>query len=179
MSAPILATKLYIPSARSKIVARPHLVKQLNEGIHKKLSLISTPAGFGKTTLLGEWLASFSRPVAWLSLDEADNDLTRFFSYLIAALQTVSEDIGISAKRLLQSPDPPPFATILTVLLNEITTHSDKIILILDDYHLIDSRKIDQVLSFLIEHLPPQMHLILATREDPNIPVARFFPKGN
>ena len=178
MSAPILATKLYIPSARSKIVARPHLVKQLNEGIHKKLSLISTPAGFGKTTLLGEWLASFSRPVAWLSLDEADNDLTRFFSYLIAALQTVSEDIGISAKRLLQSPDPPPFETILTVLLNEITTHSDNIILILDDYHLIDSRKIDQVLSFLIEHLPPQMHLILATREDPNIPVARLRAKG-
>lgn len=188
MSTPILATKLYIPPPRPKAVLRPRLLERLNAGLRqdqslgRKLTLISAPAGFGKTTLVSAWIAGFERPVAWLSLDEGDNDPTRFFSYLVAALRTIVADIGEGLLGLLQSPQPPPLESILTPLLNEITTIPDDFVLVLDDYHAIDAGgplgAVDSALTFLLEHMPPQMHLVIVTREDPNLPLARLRARG-
>jgi LuxR family maltose regulon positive regulatory protein len=178
MSTPILATKLYVPPPQPRVVHRPRLIERLNEGLHRRLTLISAPAGFGKTTLLGEWLAGCERPAAWLSLDEADSDPTRFLSYLVAALQTIAPNIGEGVLGMLQSPQPPPAESLLTTLLNEIATIEDDLALVLDDYHVIDAKLVDDALTFLIEHLPPRMHLIIATREDPNLPLARLRARG-
>src|ERR687890_812674 len=117
MSTPILATKLYIPPPRPYAVLRPRLIERLNEGLHRKLTLISAPAGFGKTTLVSEWVAGCERPSAWLSLDEGDNDPARFLAYLVTALQTVAANIGKGVLSVLQSPQPPPAESILTALL--------------------------------------------------------------
>jgi LuxR family maltose regulon positive regulatory protein len=174
MSTPILATKLYIPPPRPKVVLRPHLIERLNEGLHHKLTLISAPAGFGKTTLVSEWIAGCERPVAWLSLDDGDNDPKRFLAYLVAALQTIAPNIGEGMLAVLQAPQPPPIKSVLTALLNEITLLPNNFILVLDDYHVIDSKLVDDAITFLLEHLPPQMHLVIATREDPNLPLARL-----
>ncbi|GHO42091.1 LuxR C-terminal-related transcriptional regulator [Ktedonospora formicarum] len=171
---PILATKLYIPPLRPNIVLRPRLIERLNEGLHRKLILISAPAGFGKSTLLSEWIEGLERPVAWLSLGEEDNDPTRFLAYLIAALQTIAANIGEGVLGLLQSPQPPPNEAILTALLNEITTIPNHFVLVLDDYHAIDAKQVNQVLAYLVAHLPPHMHLVIATREDPHLPLARL-----
>jgi LuxR family maltose regulon positive regulatory protein len=180
MSTPILATKLYIPPPRSKIVLRPRLIERLSEGISTgcNLILISAPAGFGKTTLVSEWVAGCKRPVAWLSLDKGDNDPTRFLAYLVAALQTIAANIGAGALAVLQSPQPPSTESILTTLLNEIAAIPDDFILVLDDYHVIDSKPVDQALTFLLEHQPPQMHQVIATREDPPLPLPRLRARG-
>ncbi len=180
MPSPLLATKLYIPPPRPNVVRRPRLIERLNEGLDRdrKLTLISAPAGFGKTTLLSEWVASCQRPAAWLSLDEGENDPTRFLAYLVAAAQTVVADIGEGVLGALQSPQPPPPEAILTTLLNEITTLPDHFVLVLDDYHVIDATSVDSVLTFLLEHLPAQMHLVVATREDPQLPLARLRARG-
>ena len=163
MSASILATKLYIPPPRPGIVPRPRLIERLNEGLPlgRKLTLISASAGFGKTTLVSEWIAGCQRLAAWLSLDEGDNDPTRFLTYLVAALQTISANIGAGTLAVLQSPQPPSTESILTTLLNEITAISHNFILVLDDLHLIDAKPVDYALTFLLEHLPPQMHLVI------------------
>jgi len=174
----LLRTKLFIPQPQPKIVLRPRLIEHLNEGIHRKLTLISASAGFGKTTLVSEWVAGCERPVAWLSLDEGDNDPTRFLTYLVAALQTISANIGAGALAVLQSPQPPSSESILTTLINEITTIPDNFILVLDDYHIIDSKPVDHALTFLLEHLPSQMHLVIATREDPSLSLARLRARG-
>lgn len=176
MSTPILATKFYIPSRRAKVVSRPRLIEWLNEGLSsgRKLTLISAPAGFGKTTLVSEWTASSGRPVAWLSLDESDNDPTRFLTYFITALQTIVPNIGVDALRMVQSAQLPPIESILTILLNEIATIPDNFIHVLDDYHVIEDKTVGSALTFLLEHLPPQMHLVITTREDPNLPLARL-----
>ncbi len=168
---------------------RPRLVEQLNKGQSSgcKLTLISAPAGFGKTTLISEWVAGprgcppeqvCGSSVAWLSLDEADNDPLRFISYLVAALQTMKKDLGVSALAMLQSPEPLPVETILTTLLNEISVYTEHFVLILDDYHSIDSQPVDRSLNYLIEHQPPQMHLVIITREDPQLPLARYRARG-
>ena len=172
----ILATKLYIPPARPQLVPRPRLIERLNEGLlsGRKLTIISAPAGFGKTTLVSELVAGCERPIAWLSLDEGDSDPARFLTYLITALQTIAPGIGERVLSVLQSPQPPPIESILTTLLNEITTIPDKFIFILDDYHMLDSKVIDNALTFLLDHLPSQMHLVITTREDPNLPLARL-----
>jgi LuxR family maltose regulon positive regulatory protein len=177
---PILATKLYIPPPRSIIVLRPRLIERLNKGLSasRKLTLISAPAGFGKTTLVNEWIASCGRPVAWLSLDEGDNDPTRFLIYLVAALQTIAANIGAGALVVLQSHQPPSTESILTILLNEVTTIPDNFVLVLDDYHVIDSKPVDEAITFLLEHLPPHMHLVIASREDPPLPLARLRARG-
>jgi LuxR family maltose regulon positive regulatory protein len=176
MPTPILATKLYIPLPRSKIVLRPRLIEQLNEGLSAscKLTLISAPAGFGKTTLISEWVTGCGQPVAWLSLDEGDNAPTGFLAYLVAALQTIAANIGNGVLAILQSPQPPSIESILTTLLNEITTIPDHFVLVLDDYHVIDSKQVDNTLTFLLEHLPSHMHLVITTREDPHLPLARL-----
>jgi LuxR family maltose regulon positive regulatory protein len=186
MPAPILATKLYIPSPRPDVVSRPRLIAQLGAGLcqnrifGRKLTLISAPAGFGKTTLISEWLVGLrhTKPlfrVAWLSLDEGDNDLSRFLVYLVAALQTIAKDIGAGLLQAIQSQPLvalPEF--LLTSLLNEIATLPDHVILVLDDYHAISSESIDRALTFLLDHLPPQIHIVLTTRADPALPLSRY-----
>lgn len=196
MSAPILATKLYIPPPRPKVVPRPRLIERLNEGLSAgcKLTLISAAAGFGKTTLVSEWGAGCERPIAWLSLDAGDSDPARFLTYLVAALQTIFAGIGAGVAAVLESPQPPPTEMLLTTLINEITTIPDHpstplracpersegtgFILVLDDYHLIDAKPVDDALTFLLQHLPPQVHLVIATREDPQLPLARLRARG-
>src|SRR6266581_499727 len=174
MSTPILATKLYIPRLRPNVVSRPRLLERLNEGLHRKLTLIAAPAGFGKTTLISAWVAGCDRQVAWLSLDKGESDPTLFLTYLVAALRTIAPTIGVGVLGALQSPQPPPTEAILTALLNEITAIPDNFVLVLDDYHVIDAKPIDMALTYLVEHLPPQMHLVIATREDPQLPLARL-----
>jgi len=178
MSEPLLLTKLYIPPPRPKIVLRPHLVERLNEGMHRKLTLISAPAGFGKTTLVSEWATGCDQKVAWVSLDEKDDDPSCFLTYLVAALQTIAANIGAGVLGVLQAPQPPPIESILIALLNEITTVPDNFVLVLDDYHVIDSKPVDEALTFLLKHLPPHMHLVIATREDPHLPLARLRARG-
>ncbi len=168
---PILATKLYIPPLRPRHILRSRLSERLTESSHHKVILVSAPAGFGKTSLISEWLSDRQRPAAWLSLDDNDNDPTRFLSYLIAALHTIAPDIGQGIVRALQAPQPPPLETTLTALLNEITAIAEPFTLILDDYHLITVPPIDQALTFLIGHLPPLMQLVIVTREDPPLPL--------
>ncbi|MEZ4683221.1 MAG: AAA family ATPase [Caldilineaceae bacterium] len=167
---------------RPNLVARPRLIERLNSGLHRKLTLISAPAGFGKTTLVSEWIALLGeRPepgVAWLSLDESDSDPVRFLTYLVAALQKLASTIGQSILGMLQSPQPPPPNVILPTLLNDLAADLDNatqsLLLVLDDYHVLDSDVIDQALTFLIDHLPPQLHLVITTREDPLLPLARL-----
>src|SRR6266699_1452142 len=181
MSTAILATKLYIPRLRPNVVLRPRLLERLNEDLHRKLTLIAAPAGFGKTTLVSAWVEGSERPrarTAWLSLDEGDNDPARFRAYLVAALQTIAATLGEGVLGVLQSSQPPPPEAILTALLNEITTLPDQFVLVLDDYHVIDAKPVDLALTFLVEHLPPQMHLVIATREDPLLPLARLRARG-
>ena len=174
MSTSILATKLYIPPARSKIVPRHRLIEQLNKGLHHRLTLISAPAGFGKTTLVSEWIVGCERPAAWVSIDEGDSDPISFLTYLISAMQTINAGIGSEVLEVIQASQLPPIESILTTLLNEISTIPNEFVLVLDDYHLIDARLVDDTLTFLLEHLPPQMHVVITTREDPNFPLARF-----
>jgi LuxR family maltose regulon positive regulatory protein len=174
----LLTTKLFIPSTGPEFIPRPRLIEQLNEGLHRKLTLVSAPAGFGKTTLVSDWVTNCKRPVAWLSLDKGDSESRRFLGYLVAALQTVSTEFGAGILGMLQSSQPPPTESILTALLNEITTLSENFVLVLDDYHVIDAKPIDHAIIFLLEHLPPQMHLMITTREDPGLPLARFRAQG-
>jgi LuxR family maltose regulon positive regulatory protein len=165
------------------------LIERLNEGLHCKLTLISAPAGFGKTTLVSEWVAGCKQPVAWLSLDEGDNDPARFLTYFVAALQTLppktgGAKLGEGLLAALQSLQPSSIESILTTLLNEITSIPDHFVLVLDDYHRIDSepidasKSVDDSLTFLLDHLPPQMHLVITTREDPSLPLARYRVRG-
>jgi LuxR family maltose regulon positive regulatory protein len=184
MSTPILATKLYIPPPRPDIVLRSHLIERLDEdlchgpGFARKLTLISAPAGFGKTTLISAWIAGCERPTAWLSLDEEDSDSTRFLTYLIAAVQTIAPQVSEALWGTLQAPQPPPTGVILTTLVNDLAAIPNHLVLVLDDYHVVDSLQVDDVLTFLIDHLPPQIHLVIATREDPPLPLARLRARG-
>jgi LuxR family transcriptional regulator, maltose regulon positive regulatory protein len=185
MLTPVLATKLFIPPPPPKVVSRPRLIERLNEGLAsgRKLTLISAPAGFGKTTLVSAWLASCKRPVAWLSLEEDDNDPARFLVYLVAALQTIAPRVGEVTLAALQSSQPPPTEVLLTSLLNDLTaltsllndlTALGEVVLVLDNYHAIESQPIDEALTFLVDHLPPHMRLVIASREDPPLPLARL-----
>jgi LuxR family maltose regulon positive regulatory protein len=178
MTLPVLVTKLYVPPPGPRAIPRPRLTERLREGLHRRLTLISAPAGFGKTTLVSEWIANGDRPAAWLSLDEADNDPPRFLAYLVAALRTVAPTLGGGLTGALQSSQPPPTESILTALLNEIAALPDTIVLVLDDYHLIDAQPVDEAVAFLLEHLPPQLHLVITTREDPQLPLARLRARG-
>ncbi len=174
----ILATKLYLPPPRPNIVPRPRLLEKLNEGLHRKLTLISAPAGFGKTTLVTSWIAAGQQPAAWLSLDEGDGEPARFLAYLVAALQQIAPGIGQSVLPGLQSPQPPPTESVLTTLLNDIAVWPDPFILVLDDYHVVDAQPVDQAVAFLLAHQPPHMHLVITTREDPNLPLPRLRVRG-
>ena len=155
MSTPLLATKLYIPPPRPNVVLRPRLIERLTAGLHRKLTLIAAPAGFGKTTLLSDWVAGCGRQVAWLSLDAGDNDGARFAPYVLAALQTTAATIGAGVGAVLQAPLPPPIESIMTTLRNDIATLPDHFVLGLDDYHVIDAQPVDQALTLLLKYLPP------------------------
>ena len=170
----ILATKLFIPTIRPERVSRPRLIKKLNDGLYRKLTLISAPAGFGKTTLVSDWLSGGERPVTFLTLDEGDNDIARFLTYFIAALQSIDPILATGIFNSLRSPQPPPIEATLTILVNEVAAIPNNFILVLDDYHLIDAPQIHDALSFLIENLPPQLHMVISTREDPLLPLSRL-----
>jgi LuxR family maltose regulon positive regulatory protein len=197
----LLRTKLFIPPLRPDLVSRPRLLAHLNQGLQpgRKLILVSAPAGFGKTTLVGEWVQQQeegrgkreedggTQPsiftlqpyrVAWLSLEEGDKEPVRFLAYLVAALQTVETTLGEQVLVALRSPQPPPVEQLLAALVNEISALREKVVLVLDDYHLPDARPVDEVLTYLLAHLPPQMHLVIVTREDPNLPLARLRARG-
>ncbi|WGV62520.1 LuxR C-terminal-related transcriptional regulator [Brevibacillus brevis] len=174
MTIPIVTTKLYMPPPRLKTVTRHRLIEQLNEGLNRKLTVISAPAGSGKTTLVSEWLASGDRPFAWISMDEGDNDPARFFTYLFTALQNIGPNIGSGIYPLLHSPQPIPNELIISTLLHEIIAIPNPFVLVFDDYHVLKTGPPDDAISFLLERMPPQMHLVIVTREEPRLPLARL-----
>ncbi|MCC6791970.1 MAG: helix-turn-helix transcriptional regulator, partial [Thermomicrobiales bacterium] len=178
---PLLATKLHVPAWRPGSVSRPRLVAALERGAGRKLTLVSAGAGFGKSTLLAEWLTSDqagNRPVAWVSLDSGDNDPALFWTYLVTALCQARPAAGEHALSLLRSPHPPPIESVLTVLINELAALEETIILVLDDLHTIESRPIHEALAFLIDRLPPSLRLVAATRADPPLPLSRYRGRG-
>jgi LuxR family maltose regulon positive regulatory protein len=190
----LLATKFYIPHTRTSLVSRPRLIDQMNQGTRSgcKLTLISAPAGFGKTSLISEWVQDLRSAaekedqimnrIAWLSLDEGDNDLTSFLTYFVTALNQIEgipSALGDGSLGMLQSPQPPPAEAVLTSLINDVVSIADRIILVLDDYHSIDSAPVDNALAIFLERLPPQMHLVIATRNDPHLPLARLRAQGH
>ncbi|MCB0009747.1 MAG: hypothetical protein KDE04_24950, partial [Anaerolineales bacterium] len=177
MAGNLLQTKLYLPRLRPALIARPQLIERLSQGVHRKLTLVSAPAGFGKTTLISAWITNRER-VAWLSLDEGDAEPLRFLTYFVGALRTLFPTIGEEIMATLQSLQLPPIEATMSALVNEIAATAAEFILVLDDYHVIDSQPIDDSLIFLLEHQPPQMHLVITTREDPAFPLARWRARG-
>src|SRR5512147_181584 len=182
MRSPLLATKLYVPTPRPNLVSRPRLLHQLDADLRSnhRLILLSAPAGFGKTTLLSEWIATHGdQPrFAWLSLDERDNDRDRFFNYFIAAFQPVDSSLGQTAASVLQTPLSSdatyPFEAILTSLINDLAAHPAPLVIVLDDYQLITAPLIHSALAFLINHLPPHIRLVIAGRSDPPLPLPKW-----
>ncbi len=185
----LLATKLYVPQVREQLVSRPRLTEALDANLWRKLTLVSAPAGYGKTTLMGDWMeqhASAPLPLAWIHLDEGDNDPVRFLTYVTAALGDLHPECGAGILAALQSPEPPPPLTVVTALINEIaaqlptTPDSDRprTILVLDDYHAIDAPEVHEAVTFLLDHLPRSVHVILLTRVDPPLPLASMRVRG-
>lgn len=181
---PLLITKLHIPPVRPGLVSRPRLIERLNAGLHRKLTLVSAPAGSGKTTLVSEWTIHLRPEVklAWLSLDEGDDDAARFLAYVIAALQTIDENLGQTAVSLLQFPQaatpPPALENVMTLLINDLATLPVQAVLVLDDYHVINDLEINKTVAFLVDNLPPQLHLVVISREDPMLPLHRLRAQG-
>jgi len=162
-------------------VPRPRLIERLDRGSEARLTLVSAPAGFGKTTVLAEWLAAApagERAVGWLSLDQGDSHPGSFWTYLIAALRRAAPGVGAGALALLRSPRPPPIETALATLLNELSVLSEDVVLVLDDYHLVDASEVHDGVAYLLDHLPPRVHLVIATRADPPLPLARLRARG-
>src|SRR5919107_890313 len=176
-----LLTQLFVPRwSRTALgwssVASPRLTERLERETGRRLTLISAPAGFGKTTLLLEWLKGREGgTVAWLSLDEGDNDPVRFLSYLVAALRrTVGEGFGEGVLAALRSPEPPRMEAVLGAFVNELVDLAGEIAVVLDDYHVIDSESVHRIVSFLLEHLPPNVHLVISSRIDPPLQLSRL-----
>ena len=180
MAGPLLTTKLYAPRLRADLVPRPRLVARLDDGLRRGqgVTLISAPAGFGKTTIVSEWLAAHDGPAAWFSLDEGDSDPTRFLHYLAASLAGADASLGAGALELLASPQAPPPESVATMLLNDAAGLETPIVLVIDDYHLIRSLDVHDVLAFLVEHLPPPLHIVIMTREDPPLPLPTMRARG-
>ena len=176
----LLATKLYVPRLQPGFVARPRLVQALDEGLVRRLILVGAPAGFGKTALLACWARRGDRPVAWLSLDAGDNDPARFWRHAVAALDRARPGIAERVGALLGPPAPASFEGLVTALINELAAPpgQDELLLVLDDYHLIDAQQVHEPIAFLLEHLPPGVHLVLASRADPPLPLARLRAAG-
>jgi LuxR family maltose regulon positive regulatory protein len=180
MSTTILTTKLSVPPPRAEWVSRQRLIDRLDEGFERRLTFVSAPAGFGKTTLIASWLRglgerlSLAPRVAWLSLEDDDNAPIRFFSYLIAVLQTLDGGIGQTAKSLLEAPQPPAVNHLMTLLINDLANLKEPSVLVLDDFHVISHPDVQTAIAFLLDHLAPSLHLIIATREETNLPLARL-----
>ena len=173
----LLATKLHVPHPRPGFLARPRLLERLTEATARGLTLVCAPAGFGKTSLLGDWARRSRQPVAWLSLDGGDSDPARFWRYVAAALDTVRPGVGRRVDTLLQGPQPP-LEAVLTVLVNELVEGHEAVVLVLDDYHLVEAPSVHDSLAVLLERLPPQLRLVLASRADPPLPLARLRARG-
>jgi LuxR family maltose regulon positive regulatory protein len=180
VSTSLLTTKFYFPPARPALVARPRLVERLQAGLRGPLTLISAPAGSGKTTLVSEWRAGpgARMPVAWLSLDAADNDASLFFQYLTICLDAIHPDVSKKIQPLLQSPETPPVEVVMTVMINSLSGRTGEAALVLDDYQVIENPTIHQALVFMLEHLPVSLHLVLLTRSDPPLPLNRLRARG-
>ena len=181
MALPLLTTKLYVPSQRPDLVRRTRLTARVDEGLRlgRKLTLVSAPVGCGKTTLVGEWIAGVDgRTVAWLSLDEADNDPVQFLRYLITAFQQQDDDFGRTTLDMLRSPQSPPPQALIIALINEVATVGTPLTLVLDDYHFIVAEPIHEVVTLLIERQPPSLHTVIITREDPPLPLPRLRARG-
>ena len=189
MITPLLQTKLFIPSLRPNLVPRPRLVRRLNEGLclGHRMSLICAPAGFGKTTLILEWLQSLEKEtlshldhadVVWFSIDDVDNDPVQFLTYLIAAFQQTYSSIGQTAQRLLHAPQTPPVHSLVTLLINDLVAAGKPLLLVLDDYQLITASAVHQVVQFFLDNQPPCVHLVVGTREVPPLPLPRLRARG-
>jgi len=179
----LVETKLYVPRSRSTLVARPRLTERLHPAAECKLTVVIGPAGFGKTTLLAEWIAgdtSVRNAIGWVSLDPTENEPALFWSYVIRAVQKIHPNVGSRAISLLQSREPPAAESVLTELINELTAIDADVVLILDDYHVIDAAPVHEALTFLLDHLPPRMHVVLASRSEPPapLPLARLRARG-
>ena len=177
----LVSTKLRPSQARPKLVARPRLIERLNREAGRKLTLVSAPAGFGKTTLLSKWFESRAdggHSVAWLTLDKGDNDPFRFLSYLVATLRSIEEGIGEAVLAALRTPEPPKLEALAGALVNEMAALPGGLDLVLDDYHLIDSEAVHGIVSFLLERLPGGVHLVISSRTDPPLPILRLRAKG-
>jgi len=177
---PLVETKFFVPPLRGRTVARPRLVELLDEGRSARLTLVSAPAGFGKTTVLARWLESPTGrqpPVAWLSLEQGDSHPARFWTYLITAIQRAAPKVGDSALALLQT-GRPPLDGVLATLINELSAGPTALQLVLDDYHLVDGPDLQPSMAYFLDHLPPQVHLIISTRVDPALPLARLRARG-
>jgi LuxR family maltose regulon positive regulatory protein len=178
VNVPLITTKLYKPTPRPGLVSRPRLIEKMSAGLNGRLTLISAPAGYGKTTLLAAWLSQLDCSVAWLSLDEGDNEVPRFMDYLIAALQTVVPKIGKAIPTLPGTSGSVPIYSLLSSLINEISITSENILLVLDDYHCITAEEVHQAVLFLLDYLPERVHVIIASRNDPPIKLAQFRALG-
>ena len=180
MFASLIKTKLYFPLARQDLVPRSRLIERLQAGLNKPLTLVSAPAGYGKTTLMGEWRTGIGHefPLAWLSLDANDNDLALFMNYLTYALETLDPVLVRNTIPLVQSPQTPPVDEILATLINDINEFHQPFALALDDYHVITDSAVHGEIAFLIDHLPSQMHLVILTRADPPLPLSRLRARG-
>ena len=177
----LLATKLHMPRPRPGFVPRPRLAERLDEGLARGLVLVCAPAGYGKTTLLAEWVRRGRQPVTWLSLDAGDNDPARFWRHTVAALDQVRPGISERMGPLLGPPPPPSFEPLVTALINEVAGQPDAdeaLLLVLDDYHVISSQLVHEALGFLLEHRPPGLHLALTSRSDPPLALARLRGRG-
>lgn len=177
----LLATKLYIPALRPNRVPRPRLTDRMERGSAGPLTLVSAPAGFGKSTLLSEWAHAGGRPVAWVSLDQGENDPIRFLCYVATALQRLSPGLGedaLVALRQMQTPSMELLEPVLTGLLNEVHALDQDVVLVLDDYHVVESPAVHQAVQFLLDRLPPRLHLVIATRADPPLPLSRLRARG-
>ena len=179
VAVPLVETKLFLPQPRGDAVARPRLTELLDRGRRARLTLVSAPAGFGKTTLLARWLTApgDQRSVAWLSLEEADSQPARFWTYLVTAVQRAVPQVGDGALALLQTRQPS-LDSVLATLINELSAAPTELDLVLDDYHLIDNHDLQPGLAYLVEHLPPQVRLVISTRVDPVLPLARLRARG-
>jgi LuxR family transcriptional regulator, maltose regulon positive regulatory protein len=174
----LLATKLYVPGPQPGFVARPRLLDRLEEGLARGLLLVCAPAGFGKTSLLADWARRGGRPVAWLSLDEGDNDPARFWRHVVAALDRARTGTAKQVAPLLGPPAPRSFEGLVTALINELAAQPGEVLLVLDDYHLVDAQAVHASLGFLLEHRPPGLQLALTSRTDPPLPLARLRARG-
>ena len=178
---PLLQTKLYAPRVTRGLVERPRLSERLNA--RPSVLLVSAPAGFGKSTLLAQSLLGDSRQgakpaVAWLSLDSGDSDPSTYWAYVLAAIRTAAPDVGGSAQALLESPGGAPITAVLTSLINDLAASDEEVVLVLDDYHVVSAPDIHEAMTFLVDHLPPQLRLVIATRSDPPLPLARLRARG-